>query len=176
VLAGHSNGTPVVRQFYRRFPDRTAGLIAVDGPLRQMFTSAELGQFVADIQGKDSREKITGFLDGMLRSDMDPKLRQRILDTMLATPRHVMADSLAHSGDQEIWAEDPIEVPLLVVVADSPFWTGAYENFVHVLAPGVDYRTFRGTGHFVMIDDPGGFNDAVLEFLDAHRLLAEPRS
>src|SRR5262245_13090206 len=33
VLVGHSMGTPVIRQFYRLFPDRTLALVIVDGSL-----------------------------------------------------------------------------------------------------------------------------------------------
>ena len=41
VLVGHSMGTPVVRQFYRLFPKKTLGLVAVDGSLRPFFTKPE---------------------------------------------------------------------------------------------------------------------------------------
>jgi pimeloyl-ACP methyl ester carboxylesterase len=34
VLVGHSMGTPVIRQFYRKYPDKTLALVIVDGGLR----------------------------------------------------------------------------------------------------------------------------------------------
>jgi pimeloyl-ACP methyl ester carboxylesterase len=34
VLVGHSMGTPVVRQFYRLYPDKTKALVFMDGSLR----------------------------------------------------------------------------------------------------------------------------------------------
>src|SRR4030095_2397076 len=34
VLVGHSMGTPVIRQFYRKHPEKTLGLVIVDGPLQ----------------------------------------------------------------------------------------------------------------------------------------------
>jgi len=34
ILTGHSMGTPVIRQCYRLYPKKTAGLIVVDGALR----------------------------------------------------------------------------------------------------------------------------------------------
>src|SRR5205085_5523540 len=37
VLAGHSMGTPVVRQFYRLFPGKTKALVFVDGAVRRFF-------------------------------------------------------------------------------------------------------------------------------------------
>ena len=33
VLVGHSMGTPVIRQFYRKYPDQVRGLVIVDGAL-----------------------------------------------------------------------------------------------------------------------------------------------
>ena len=33
VLVGHSMGAPVIRQYAHTYPDRVAGLVAVDGPL-----------------------------------------------------------------------------------------------------------------------------------------------
>src|ERR1043166_9921850 len=34
VLVGHSMGTPVARQFYRKFPEKTLAIVVVDGSLR----------------------------------------------------------------------------------------------------------------------------------------------
>jgi pimeloyl-ACP methyl ester carboxylesterase len=34
VLVGHSMGTPVIRQFYRLYPEKTIALVVVDGALR----------------------------------------------------------------------------------------------------------------------------------------------
>jgi pimeloyl-ACP methyl ester carboxylesterase len=34
VLVGHSMGTPVARQFYRKYPQKTLAIVIVDGGLR----------------------------------------------------------------------------------------------------------------------------------------------
>ena len=34
VLVGHSMGTPVARQFYRKYPEKTLAIVIVDGSLR----------------------------------------------------------------------------------------------------------------------------------------------
>src|SRR5712692_8565122 len=48
VLAGHSMGTPAVRQFYRLFPDKTKALIFVDGPVRPFIKDpAQAEKFLA---------------------------------------------------------------------------------------------------------------------------------
>ena len=47
VLIGHSNGTPVMRQFYRRFPEKVKGLVIVDGALRPFGDAAIMENFIA---------------------------------------------------------------------------------------------------------------------------------
>ena len=38
VIVGHSMGTPVARQFYRKYPQKTLAIIIVDGSLRPFGT------------------------------------------------------------------------------------------------------------------------------------------
>jgi pimeloyl-ACP methyl ester carboxylesterase len=73
--------------------------------------------------------------------------------------------------DPAIWKEDPIGVPVLCVIARSPFWSADYETFVRRLAPRLDYRVVDGAGHFVMMDKPDEFNALLANFLMANGLL-----
>src|SRR5215471_12719565 len=50
VLVGHSMGTPIVRQFYRLYPDKTLGLVIVDGPLRLPMSAAQAQAFFAQMK------------------------------------------------------------------------------------------------------------------------------
>src|SRR5207247_269597 len=65
VLAGHSMGTPIARQFYRKYPKKTLGLVAVDGALRTMFPPAQAEQLVARFNVPDFNEAIGRFVDGL---------------------------------------------------------------------------------------------------------------
>lgn len=171
VLVGHSNGVPVARQFYRLFPARTRGLVLVDGSLKPLFDDpARWEAFIAPMRGRDYREQAAKFVDGMLQPVADAAEREHIRGVMLATPQHVMVGGLEAVGDPAIWAEDPIHVPLLAVMARSPFWTPEYEAFVRRLAPGADYRMMDGVSHFLMMDRPGEFNDIVSGWLAGHGL------
>src|SRR5688572_1966986 len=49
VLAGHSMGTPVIRQFQRLYPKKTLGLIIVDGALRPIAPKGEVDKFFAPL-------------------------------------------------------------------------------------------------------------------------------
>lgn len=166
ILVGHSSGTSVIRQYYRMYPEKVAGLIVVDGALQQTMTPAMLDDFVTLMQGKNSRQAILDHIEGMLLEDMDPELKEQLIDTMLSTPRTVQIDSLRSAASPGIFGDDPIEVPLLLVLSDAdPSWSRSYENYVRLIAPQVEYQKLRGVGHFLMMDAPERFNETVIEFL-----------
>src|SRR5919205_3315006 len=56
VLVGHSMGTPVARQFYRKYPQKTLALVIVDGGLRPFGTKEQREQFTAPLRGPNYKE------------------------------------------------------------------------------------------------------------------------
>src|SRR5215216_7117873 len=52
VIVGHSMGTPVARQFYRKYPQKTLGIIIVDGGLRPFGTKEMREQFVSMVRAQ----------------------------------------------------------------------------------------------------------------------------
>lgn len=170
VLAGHSNGTPVVRQFYRRYPQEVSGLIVVDGSLRPMGTVEEMQKFIAPLRGSEYAENAGKFIDGITAPMKDPAERTALKTMMLRTPQRVALSEFEAAIDPAIWKPDKIEVPTLVVLAKSPFWTAEYEKFVRDLVPQLQYETFDGVSHFLMLDKPAEFNAAVVTFLKKNQL------
>src|SRR5215470_18762634 len=51
TLVGHSMGTPVIRQFYRNYPNKTLALVIVDGNLRGFGSREQMKQFVDPFRG-----------------------------------------------------------------------------------------------------------------------------
>src|SRR5688572_24212650 len=49
VLLGHSMGTPVARQFYRKYPNKTLAIVIVDGALRPFGDKAMRDQYLNKI-------------------------------------------------------------------------------------------------------------------------------
>jgi pimeloyl-ACP methyl ester carboxylesterase len=170
VLAGHSMGPAVIRQFYRLYPDRTLALIAVDGALQNLY-SGLLDQALAQLRGSDYKEFATKFIGSMFPNPGTEALRDATVATTRATPQHVMVGSFEGMRDPAIWTDDPIRVPLLVLNANSPFWTPEYVEYVRKLAPQVDYRVIEGSGHFLQLEKPQEVSTAILEFLDKNGLL-----
>ena len=63
-------------------------------------------------------------------------------------------------------------VPVLVISTASPMWTDDYKNYVHSLSPQTDYVTIAGTGHWLMLEKPAEFNNALTGLLQKFHLIA----
>jgi pimeloyl-ACP methyl ester carboxylesterase len=172
VLVGHSMGVPVSRQFYRRFPHKTRALVAVDGSLRAFDDKAgEFEQLIARLSGPDYKDTQAKFIDSMFTDKTPASIRKTVKATMQSAPQHVAVSALKGIVDPAIWKDDTIAVPLQVIVAQAPFWSADYEQYVRKLAPQVDYRVMDSVGHFPMLENPGAFNELLAAFLRKEPLL-----
>ncbi len=169
VLVGHSMGTPVIRQFYRLYPKETLGLVIVDGALRPG-TKSEMEQFVAPLRS-DYKTNALKFIDGMLMPIKDENLKTSIRSAMLATPDYVALSALDGMTDEKIWTTDKINVPVLALMAESPFWKPDTKVFYGTIAPDLDFQMWRGVSHFLMMDKPSEFNREVRLFIAKKKLL-----
>jgi pimeloyl-ACP methyl ester carboxylesterase len=177
VLAGHSMGTPVARQYYRLFPKKTAGLIAVDGSFRPFTTDKEeIEKFVSVFEGPKFKETVLKFVDGMFPPKADPALRDRVKAKMASATQHVAVSAMREMMDPALWKDDRIDVPVQVILAKSKFWAEDYEAFVRKLAPKVDYRTMDGVGHFLHMERPEEFNRILIAFLKQQGYWSAPKN
>lgn len=170
VLAGHSMGTPIVRQFYRLYPKRTLGLVIVDGGLRSFAPKAQTDEFAARLRA-NYKTVAPQMIDGMLMPIKDEKLKNEIRAAMLATPEHVAISAMIGMGDEKLYERDAIGVPVLAVLAKSPFWQADTEQFLRSLAPDLEFHMWEGVSHFLMMDKPQEFNRTLQAFLVKHKLL-----
>jgi pimeloyl-ACP methyl ester carboxylesterase len=171
VLVGHSMGTPVIREYYRKYPRKTLGLVIVDGPLRAFGDKKMMETFIAPLRGPDFKEQAGRFIDGMLGPQVTPALREQIKTSMLSTPQSVAISAMEGMADESIWKQDKIDVPVLAILAKSPFWPPDTEAFFRDLAPGMDYQMWDGVSHFLMMEKPKDFNEALAAFLSKNKLL-----
>lgn len=172
TLIGHSMGTPVIRQFYRKYPSKTRALVIVDGALRPFGTREQMEPFIARFRSPDYRKAIEDFINFLAQSSKDKNQLEKIKASMTATPQHVVVGAMEAQYDPAIWKDqDRIGVPTLAIMAANPAWNADYEKFVRELVPGIDYQVWSGVTHFLMMDEPGKFNEAVLGFLARNRLI-----
>lgn len=171
VLVGHSMGTPVARQFYRKYPEKTLGIVVVDGPLRPFGDQSFMDRFMTPFRGPKYIEAANQIFDGMFSPNMPAEGKERIKGSLANTPQHVLVSAMEGMAEPSIWGEDKINVPVLAIMAKSPFFGADLEQRYRTIAPNMDFQMWDGVGHFIMMEKPKEFNEAVLAWLDKNRLL-----
>ena len=171
VLVGHSMGTPVMRQFYRKYPQKTLGLVIVDGSLRPFGDKKLMEGFLAGFRGPNYKEVGRQMFAGMAGPNLAPEIMTRVQTSFLNTPQHALVSAMEGMADDSIWGLDKINVPVLAVMAKSPFWPADTEQFYRGIAPTLDFVMWEGVGHFLQMERPAQFDAAVMAFLDKHKLM-----
>ncbi len=170
VVVGHSMGTPVARQFYRKYPQKTLAIVIVDGGLRPFGTKEMREQFLAMFRGpqyKEAGAQMFGQMMGKL-----PAADQQLISASFAnTPQYVLVSAMENMTQDSLYTPDKINVPVLALLARSPFWQPDTEEFLYSLAPNLELHWFEGVGHFIMMEKPKELNEAVLAFLNKKALL-----
>ncbi|MCM3871516.1 MAG: alpha/beta hydrolase [Pyrinomonadaceae bacterium] len=171
VLVGHSMGTPVVRQFYRKYPQKTLAIVIVDGGLRPFGDKKMRDGFVAAFRAPNYKEAGKQMFAGMAGPGLPAETQERIRTSFLNTPQYVLVSAMEGMNDETIYGPDKISVPVLAILAKSPFWPADTEQFLRSIAANLDYDVWDGVGHFLMMEKPKQFNDEVIVFLDKNALL-----
>lgn len=174
VLVGHSMGAPVGRQFYRRYPEKTAAYVVVDAALRWGSAndqegkkrSAAFEERLKTYRQPNYRELVAPFIDSMFSAATPNPMREEIKRVMLSAPPYVMESAMRGMSDPALWKEDPIRVPSLVIVARRPSLPKDSEAHLRKLMPKLEYQEWDGVGHFLMMEQPERFNSALIAFLD----------
>jgi pimeloyl-ACP methyl ester carboxylesterase len=166
VLVGHSMGTPVIREFYRKWPARTIGLVAVDGALKSPgLDSARIEQYVGRFSGPDYRSALEQATAPMFPAPADSALKRRMVRMAQSTPQPVVVGAMRAMLDPAIWRDDPIGVPLLVVLSKKTGWAPDYRRYLKSIAADLRYEELDGPSHFLMLERPDLFNPILLEFV-----------
>ncbi|HEU4713972.1 MAG TPA: alpha/beta hydrolase [Pyrinomonadaceae bacterium] len=172
VLVGHSMGTPVARQFYRKYPQKTLAIVIVDGGLRPFGDKAMRDQFVAAFKSPGYKEA-----GKQMFAQMAPVLsaadKEFVVAGLDVTPQRVMVSAMEGMNDESLYTNDKINVPVLAILAKSPFWPADTEQFFRNLAPDFEFYMWDGVDHFLHLEKRKEFNDTVLAFVNKKNLLKE---
>src|SRR5262249_44325177 len=93
VLVGHSMGTPVARQFYRKYPEKTLAIVIVDGSLRPFFNKAMMDQMISNFRGPKYRDTVNQMFAMMSGPGLTAEAQQRIKVSTENTPQYVLASA-----------------------------------------------------------------------------------
>ncbi|MGI8733660.1 MAG: alpha/beta fold hydrolase [Pyrinomonadaceae bacterium] len=171
VLVGHSMGTPIAREFYRKYPEKTLAIVIVDGALRPFGDKAMMDGMIAGLRAPNYKEAIGQMFSAMSGPNLSAEARERIKASTLNTPQHVLVSAMEGMADASIWGEDKINVPVLAIMAKNPFFPPNLEQYYRGLVPKLDFQMWDDAAHFLMMEKPKQFNEAVLVFLDKNKLL-----
>jgi len=170
VLVGHSMGTPIARQYYRLYPDKVSGIVIVDGSLVPFFTKEQGDQLLAGFR-KDFKGTSTQFVTTMIQPIKSNAIKKKITDSMLTAPDYVAVSAMEAMMDERIWTTDKINVPVLAVMAQSPWVNADTKKTFETIAPDLDFQLMTGVSHFLMMEKPEEFNNTVRSFLVKNKLL-----
>ena len=171
VLVGHSMGTPIAREFYRKYPDKTLAIVIVDGALKPFADKPVLDRMIAGLRDPNYKATGTTMFNSMSGPGLSAEAKARIMTSFNSTPQYVVVSAMEGMADMSIWRDDKINVPVLAVMARNPFFPPNLEEYYRVLVPNLDYQMWEGVAHFLMMEKPKEFNAAVLAFLDKNDLL-----
>ena len=171
VLVGHSMGTPVARQFYRKYTSKTLAIVIVDGSLRPFADKAMMDRLIGGFRGPNYRDAVGQMLTAIGGPTLSADAKERIKASSLNTPQHVIVSAMEGMADPSIWGEDKINVPVLAIMAKNPFYPPNLEDSFRGIAPKLEFHMWEGVGHFIMMEKPKEFNEAVLQFLDRNKLI-----
>ncbi|HLJ95336.1 MAG TPA: alpha/beta hydrolase [Gemmataceae bacterium] len=174
VLVGHSMGVPVVRRFWRLYPNQTVALVAVDGMIVPL-SFADGKKQIESLEGPGYKEVMLKFAD-MTFTGLSAELRQSIKEVIVSTPQHVLVGMARAMDERATWKDDPIKVPVQMILSSAPIWPADYERQVLKLAPKLEFRRMQRVGHCLMMEKPKEFNALLGEFLEKqHVLTHRPR-
>ena len=170
ILVGHSMGVTVVRQFCRLYPDRVEALVAVDGAMIPM-PPDRLEQMIAPLRRPDYKGVMEAMMEQMsaVAPGLSTEDTERLKTVTLSTPQHVLLGSAEASRDPDVWKDDPIEVPLLVLMAKNPFSPVPLEEnqaFVRRIAARLEYHEWEGVSHLLTMERPDEFNALLMGFVE----------
>lgn len=170
VILGHSMGTPVARQFYRKYPKKTLAIVIVDGGLRPFGDKAMRDQFMASFKSPNYKEVGTQMF-GQMTPMLNAEDREKALTSFRNTPQNVLVSAMEAMNDEALYASDKINVPVLAILAKSPFWPPDTDQFLKGLAPDLELIWWEGVDHFLHQEKTKEFNSAVIAFVDKKKLL-----
>ena len=165
VLVGHSMGGDVIFQAALLLPGKVDALIMVDTykKLGVARSDSEIDEFVAKFS-EDFPGVTESFVRGFFPEGADPVLVERVALDMAAAPEAVALSAIRSSF------EHAREIPSLIAELDVPIVAinpdDAPTDLTSMGEYGVRVEIVPGLGHFLMMEDPGTFNDILVSVVE----------
>lgn len=173
VLVGHSMGGDVIVDTALAARGRVRGLVWADvyGSLGEPRTLEEIEGVIAPLR----EDFVAGTRDLVRRlseGSPDPDLAEWIAADMSSAPPEVAMDALRHAISNEPAVIAGLAELGLPCVAINP--ESRARGVASLARHGVRTKLMSGVGHFLMLDDPDGFNRLLAEVIEELSVAAGP--
>jgi pimeloyl-ACP methyl ester carboxylesterase len=169
VLVGHSMGGPVAVEAARALGSAVLGVIGVDTfktlgapPPNPAEIQARLQAFESDFIGS-----VRGMVaQAFFTPTADPAFVRQIADDMSAAPPQVALPAI-RGLNSWLGTRDLSDVKVPIVAINSDLGGVTEDARIRKIAPTFRSVTLAGRGHFLMMEDPVGFNPVLLQEITA---------
>ncbi|MFT8809520.1 alpha/beta fold hydrolase [Gluconobacter sp.] len=186
VIIGHSLGGEVALMLGARHPGLVSRLMIVDAlPFYTLLLDPTATSETARPRATAFRTALLATPDAQMEASQTATIarlakteaaRPALLKTFLASDRKTVADATYELMTTDLRPElSHITAPVDVVYAYDPLYEvppsriDTLFHMVYAAAPQVRFRRIDGSFHFIMLDQPEIFSQAVQNFLDADR-------
>ena len=157
ILVGHSMGSDVIAEAARQLQGRVAGLVLVDQykSLEAALTNEEVEAFAAPFR-TNFRDSVAAFVRRIFVSTSDTVLIERIAADMSSAPPAIALNALVYTLNYSRQMPQTLKELKLPVIAIND--TRGPTDIASMKRHGVEVLIMPGVGHFLMMENPEGFN------------------
>ncbi|MBC8404431.1 MAG: alpha/beta fold hydrolase [Planctomycetes bacterium] len=170
VLIGHSNGAPIAREFARLYPKRALGIVSLDGSLVKIMGKDAADQFAGALTAGNSADFLSGVMDGSLPNDIADEHRARLTRTTLKTDVAILVASMRAVLNDQPWPQVNLQMPVLALHVEAPFWTDAYLNNVRAMGARVEVDIWPGLSHYFHFQVPERVAERLEQWMQKHQI------
>lgn len=167
VLVGHSMGSSVCRQVIFKYPEVSIAFCDVDGvycfypedPAQLASYQQEVQAFADQFKGDSCKANIEHFVDWTVGPFTPDEVVDYAMNTMPQTPEYVAYSTMHHIADTEYWTGEKINIPTLILCSRNSDLPDDNKEKMDDLYNCPIYVELVSTGHFIMMEDVGLFNN-----------------
>lgn len=173
ILAGHSLGTAVCRQFCFDYPAQVKGLVDVDGVYVLLPADSacraeymdQMQQFAAGFCGGDVRQYFQDFVAALAGPETPDNITRYAQSAMPNTLPHVACATMSRLVELRYWTGAPISVPTQIICTQNSGLFPDNRERMQALYPNLSYTELVTCGHFIHMEQPQIVNNAIRQLL-----------